>query len=80
MGNSTFTPIGYPKQAFNNQLNQNVVRYYTSSMIEYDTYDSFQLKVVLLADLDQVSTYEGANSIPTNIPRVDDIRAVGVTS
>ena len=79
-GNSTVTEIGYPQQAFNNLLNQNVVRYYTSSMMEYDTYDSFQLKVVLLADIDQVATFDNANSIPTNIPRVDDIRAVGVTS
>lgn len=79
VGNSTVTGLGYPHQAFNNRLNQNVVRYYSSSMIEYDTYDSMQLKIVLLADMDDTQTFD-ANSIPTNIPRVDDIRAVGVTS
>lgn len=79
IGNSTIQSIGYPLQAFNNKLNDNVVRYYSSSMSEYDTYDSMQLKIVLLADVDQTTTYN-ANTIPTNLPRVDDIRAVGVTS
>lgn len=79
IGNSTMQSLGYPLQAFNNKLNDNVVRYYSSSMTEYDTYDSFQLKIVLLADVDQQQT-TNANTIPTNIPRVDDVRAIGVTS
>lgn len=79
IGNSTVQSIGYPLQAYNNKLNDNVVRYHSSSMIEYDTYDSFQLKIVLLADVDQQQS-TNANTIPTNIPRVDDVRAIGVTS
>jgi hypothetical protein len=48
-------------------------------MMVYDTYDTMQLKIVFLADTAEVSS-GSANVIPTNIPRVDDIRAVGVTS
>jgi hypothetical protein len=79
VGNSTVASLGYPLQAFNNVLNDNVVRYFSRSMVEYDTYDSMQLKVVLLSDLDQVSNNDPA-SIPTTYPRVDDVRAVGVTA
>lgn len=79
VGNTTVAPLGYPLQAFNNKLNDNVVRYYSSSMIEYDTYDTMQLKIVLLSDLQQVNV-AGANTTPTTFPRVDDIRAVGVTA
>lgn len=79
LGNTTTQGIGYPLQAYNDRLNDNVVRYYSSSMSEYDTYDSMQLKIVLLADVDQKIEYN-ANTIPTNLPRVDDIRAVGVTA
>jgi hypothetical protein len=79
VGNSTVSGLGYPLQAFNNQLNDNVVRYYNSSMIEFDTYDSMQLKIVLLSDLAQVGNAT-ANVIPTTVPRVDDIRAIGVTA
>jgi hypothetical protein len=43
-------PVGYPMQAFNNRNNGNVARYFSSSMIEYDTFDTMQLKVVFLAD------------------------------
>lgn len=79
VGNSTVASLGYPLQAFNNRLNDNVVRYFSTSMAQYDTYNSFQLKIVLLSDLQQVDNLS-ANVIPTTIPRVDDIRAVGVTA
>lgn len=79
VGNSTLSSVGYPLQAFNNRDNDNVVRYYSSSMMEFDTYDTLQLKIVFLADVGAVSSAT-ANVIPTNIPRVDDIRAVGVTA
>ena len=79
VGNSTVSGLGYPLQAFNNRLNDNVARYYSASMMEYDSYDSFQLKIVLLSDLAQVGSVS-ANVIPTTFPRVDDIRAIGVTS
>lgn len=73
------SPIGYPMQAFNNRNNGNVARYYSSSMIEYDTFDTMQLKVVFLADVGLVSS-NSSTLIPTSIPRIDDIRAVGVSA
>lgn len=79
VGNTTSSPVGYPLQAFNNRNNDNVVRYYSSSMMEYDTYDTLQLKIVFLADIEQVNS-PSSNVLPTTIPRVDDIRAVGVTA
>ena len=53
---------------FNNIQNDNVARYYSSSMVEYDSYDTFQIKIVLLADSRRV------------VPRVDDVRAIGVSA
>lgn len=76
VGNTTVDALGMPLQAFNNFPNDNVVRYYSSSMIEYDTYDSMQLKIVLLSD----SSNGTSDVISTTFPRVDDIRAIGVTS
>jgi hypothetical protein len=60
--------LAYKNQAFNNKLNDNVVRYHSTSMIEYDGYDTFQIKVILLSDNQYV------------VPKVDDIRAIGVSS
>jgi hypothetical protein len=37
-------------------------------MIEYDGYDTFQIKVILLSDNQYV------------VPKVDDVRAIGVSS
>lgn len=53
---------------FNNIQNDNVVRYYSSSMTEYDSYDTFQIKIVLLADNRRL------------VPRVDDTRGIGVSA
>jgi hypothetical protein len=72
-GNSTVAPLGYPAQAFNNTLNDNVVRYFSSSMSAYDTFDNMQIKIVLLSDSNLTSAAQ-------LIPRVDDIRAVGVSA
>lgn len=60
--------IQYKNQGFNNIMNDNVARYYNSSLMEIDNFDTFQLKVVLLSDS------------PTMIPRVDDLRAIGVSA
>lgn len=79
VGNNSVAGLGFPLQAFNNNLNDNVVRYFNSSMVEYDTYDSMQIKIVLLSDIAQVNS-ASATVIPTTIPRIDDIRAVGVTA
>jgi hypothetical protein len=58
----------YKHQTFNNIMNDNVCRYYNSSMIEFDGYDTLQIKTVLLS-------YR-----PNRIPRVDDIRVIGVSA
>lgn len=56
------------RQAFNYMPNQNVVRYYNSGMVKFDTFDTFQLKFVLLSD-DEII-----------VPKIDDIRSVGVSA
>ena len=73
IGNSTVSSVGYPLQAFNNITNDNVVRYFNSSMVEYDTYNTMQLKIVLLSS----ATESGVINV---YPKVDDIRAVGVST
>jgi len=60
--------LAYKFQAFNNILQDNVVRYYNSSMVEFDTFNTMQIKIVLLSDNSSL------------IPRVDDIRAIGVSA
>ena len=60
--------LGYKNQAFRNINNDNVARYYNTSMHVYDGYDTFALKVVMLSD----ST--------VNIPELVDIRAIGVSA
>ena len=60
--------IEYKHQVFNNIMNDNVARYYNSSMIEFDGYNTLQIKTVLLS------------SHPNRIPRVDDIRLAGTTT
>ena len=60
--------LNYKYQAFNNKLNDNVVRYYSSSMTEFDKFDSFALKIVFLSN-DQYIT-----------PFVSSLRAVAVST
>jgi hypothetical protein len=60
--------VAYPHQAFNYVLNSNVVRYYNSALMEFDTYNAMQIKIVLLS----------ADEL--NIPRVDDCRATGISA
>jgi hypothetical protein len=60
--------LAYKHQVFNNILNDNVSRYYSSTMSAFDTFDTMQFKIVLLSDN------------PSIIPRVDDIRCIGVSS
>jgi hypothetical protein len=54
--------------AFNNYLTDNVIRYYSSSMVQYDNFDTFSIKIVMLSN----STFI--------VPRVQDIRAIGVSA
>ena len=60
--------IGYPKQAFLNNQNYNVVRYYDSNYAYHDTYDTFAVKVVFLS------------STLTVIPFMTSVRSVAVSS
>jgi hypothetical protein len=60
--------LDFKNQAFSYGLNDGIVRYYSSTLGEYDTYDTFALKIVLLA------------SDPGIAPSVDDCRAVGVSA
>lgn len=54
--------------AFNNIQNENVVRYYSTSLTEFDTYDTLAIKIVPLSS----STYV--------VPRVNDVQVIGVSA
>ena len=60
--------VSKPYTAFNNIQNDNVVRYYSSSMTEFDTYDTMAIKIVPLSSTSYV------------VPRVNDIRVIGVSA
>ena len=60
--------LKYYNIAFNNITNDNVARYYSSSLVEYDKFDSMQIKIVMLAD----TTYK--------VPKVDSIQVIGVSA
>jgi hypothetical protein len=60
--------LKYKNIAFNNIANDNVSRYYTTSRNEFDTFNTMQIKIVLLSD----STYK--------IPKVEQLQAIGVSA
>lgn len=60
--------LKYYHTAFNNITNDNVARYYSSSLVEYDKFDSMQIKIVMLAD----TTYR--------VPKVDQVQVIGVSA
>lgn len=60
--------IQYKNQAFNNSLNNNVVRYFDSNNAVYDGYSSFAVKIVFLSNNEFI------------VPKVANIRAVAVTA
>lgn len=60
--------LGYKYQAFNNKANDNVARYYSSSMTEFDKFDTFALKIVFLSN-DQYIT-----------PFISNMRAVATST
>jgi hypothetical protein len=74
ISNSSVTGSGlkidkvYKHQAFNNISNDNVARYYSSSMTEFDKFDSFALKIVFLSN-DQYLT-----------PFISGLRAVAAST
>jgi hypothetical protein len=60
--------LQFKNQAFRNLNNDNVVRYYNTSMHVYDGYDTMAIKIVMLS------------SSTTVIPEVEDVRAIGVSA
>jgi hypothetical protein len=60
--------IKYPKQAFNDILNSNVVTYFTNTGSQFTTFDSMQIKVIFLSNNDNI------------VPKIDDCRGVAVTA
>lgn len=60
--------LDYKNQAFRNINNDNVVRYYNTSMHTYDGYDTYSIKIVLLSESQKV------------IPEVEDMRVIGVSA
>jgi hypothetical protein len=60
--------LKYRNIAWNNIANDNKVRYVGTSYTEYDTYKSFQIKIVLLSN----STYV--------IPKVEQIQVIGASA
>lgn len=68
IGNMAVDKLRYRNVAWNNIANDNVARYISTSLVEYDTYNSMQLKIVLLAD----KTYV--------VPKVGQIQVIGVSA
>lgn len=60
--------VKHKYSVFNNISGDNVARYYSSTMVPYDKFDSYALKIVLLSS-DGVA-----------VPRVDDVRSLGVSA
>lgn len=58
----------YPQQAFSNWLNENVARYYSSAEVEFDTFDVFQVKLVMTSNSSTV------------VPYLKDVRAVALSA
>ncbi len=60
--------LKYYNIAFNNITNDNVARYYNSSLVAFDKFDAMQVKIVFLSD----STFVA--------PKVDQIQVIGVSA
>lgn len=67
-GQMTVSQLKYPYAAFNNILNDNVSRYISSSLVEFDKFSTMQVKVVLVSD----NTYV--------VPKVEVLQAMGVSA
>ena len=67
-GGLTIDKLVYKNQAFSNKRNDNIVRYFNSTMTLYDKYDTFSIKIVFLSQNQFI------------IPKVANIRAVGVSA
>lgn len=60
--------LKYYNTAFNNITNDNVARYYSTSLVEYDKFDSMQIKIVMLSN----TTYKA--------PKIDQVQVIGVSA
>lgn len=60
--------LKYYNTAFNNITNDNVCRYYNTSLVTFDKFDAMQIKIVFLAD----NTYLA--------PKVDALQVLGVSA
>lgn len=60
--------LKYNNVAWNNIANDNVVRYVTTSSAQFDTYNTMQIKIVLLSDSTHV------------VPKVEQFQAFGVSA
>jgi hypothetical protein len=60
--------LKYPYQAYNDILNSNVVAYWNSDMARFDTYDSYQIKVVFISDNDKI------------VPKMADLRCLATSA
>jgi hypothetical protein len=60
--------LAYTNSAFNNKQNDNIVRYYNSTGVTVDKYDSMQIKIVQLADASNI------------IPRIYQVQGIGVSA
>jgi hypothetical protein len=68
VGDVGLEKLKYKNVAWNNIANDNVARYVTSSYTEFDTYNTMQIKVVLLSD----NTHQ--------VPKVEQIQVIGVSA
>jgi len=64
----TVSKLGYKYQAFNNYLNDNVARYYSSTLTENDGFNTAQIKLVMLS----------ANGLI--VPLINDVRCTAVSA
>jgi hypothetical protein len=60
--------LKYKTIAFNDVNNYNIAKYYNSELAEFDTFNSMQIKIVLLADTSYLT------------PKVDLIQVIGVSA
>ena len=68
IGDVAIDKLKYKNVAWNNIANDNVVRYVTSSYTEFDTYNTMQIKVVLLSETTHIT------------PKVEQIQVIGVSA
>jgi hypothetical protein len=68
IGDVAIDKLKYKNAAWNNIAYDNVARYVTSSYTEFDTYNTMQIKIVLLSETTFV------------VPKVEQIQVIGVSA